>query len=360
MDVNVKKIAVLCNYELLPTRVGGMDYFFWLFDEKCKKDNIEVDWFFPNKSTHGKYDTLNIIASDYNNVEHFFTEYISKHQCKYSHIITHFVEVCSPIFKRMKLISNAEISVVDHNPRPLNGYPFKKRVEKRVKGFLYSKYIDTFIGVSNYSKNQLIKEFGFQISKKTFVIFNGLDVQKFKQKEHFNSNSNFIIACHLRKDKGIQDVIEAVNQIKSDVTIPFTITLYGEGYYEEELRKRIKAFSLEEYFIFKGSISNLHEVYCNYDYLIHPSHGETFCYAVVESLLCNLPVITNNQGNVLGLITNNSNGFLYNDNQIHELKSILKNVLNNKIQIENGLQKESKVTNLSLDKMVDNYLNLLQ
>ena len=26
-----KRIAVLCNYELLPERVGGMDYFFWQF-----------------------------------------------------------------------------------------------------------------------------------------------------------------------------------------------------------------------------------------------------------------------------------------------------------------------------------------
>jgi hypothetical protein len=25
---NLKKIALLCNYELLPERVGGMDYFF--------------------------------------------------------------------------------------------------------------------------------------------------------------------------------------------------------------------------------------------------------------------------------------------------------------------------------------------
>ncbi len=359
MGVN-NKIAVLCNYELLPERVGGMDYFFWMFDQKCKENNIQVDWFFPNKSTHGKYECLNIISSNYENVEHFFTKFIENKNQNYSHIITHFIEICSPIFKKIKLISNAKIMVVDHNPRPIKGYSIKKRIEKRLKGILYSRYIDIFIGVSNYSKNQLVKELGLQISTKTNVIFNGLEIKKFKQKTNFNINFNFVIACHLRKDKGIQDVIFAVNEIKLQVKIPFTITIFGNGYYEDELKKMINNLSLQDYFIFKGSIDNLQDIYCNYDYLIHPSHGETFCYSVVESLLSNLPVITNNQGNILGLIHHNSNGFLYQDSKIQDLKNILISILNNEIKIENGLQKQPKVLDLSLEKMVVNYINLLQ
>lgn len=358
MELKAKKIAVLCDYELLPTRVGGMDYFFWLFDEKCKENTIEVDWFFPNKAAHGDYSKLKIIESNYENVAHFFTDYIFKNQVKYSTIITHFVEVCSPIFKKMRQISYAKIIVVDHNPRPIDGYSFRKKLDKKVKGLLYSKYIDLFVGVSNYSKIQLIKEFGSQIEKKAITIFNGLDSKKFKQKEQFTSNTNFVIACHLRKDKGIQDVIDVVNQLKLEIQIPFTITIYGEGLYEKELKQKIESASLQDFFIFKGSVSNLHEIYCNYDYLIHPSHGETFCYTVVESLMSNLPVITNNQGNVLGLVINNTNGFLYNDHQINDLKNIIKHVLNNEIVIENGLQKDLKVTNLSLDKMVDNYFQI--
>ncbi|HCQ12002.1 MAG TPA: group 1 glycosyl transferase, partial [Flavobacterium sp.] len=146
MDVKAKKIAVLCDYELLPTRVGGMDYFFWLFDKKCKENSIEVEWFFPNKAVHGDYSKLQIIESNYENVAHFFTDYILKNQVNYSTIITHFVEVCSPIFRKMKQISTAKIIVVDHNPRPIAGYSFRKKLEKKVKGFLYSKYIDLFVG----------------------------------------------------------------------------------------------------------------------------------------------------------------------------------------------------------------------
>ena len=70
-----QKIAVLCNYELFPERVGGMDYFFWLFDKKCKENGIQVDWFFPNQSNHGEYFNLTIYDSNYQNVENYFLDF---------------------------------------------------------------------------------------------------------------------------------------------------------------------------------------------------------------------------------------------------------------------------------------------
>lgn len=123
----MSRIAIICNYQLLPERVGGMDYFFWNFDEKCKKNGIEVDWFFPNKSNHGGYTNLTIYSNETESVENNFLTLYEKKNEDYSQIITHFVEMCTPFFYKVKKISNAEVIAVDHNPRPLNGYPIKKR-----------------------------------------------------------------------------------------------------------------------------------------------------------------------------------------------------------------------------------------
>ena len=359
MVVN-QKIAVLCNYQLLPERVGGMDNFFWLFDQRCKENNIQVDWFFPNASSHEGYKKLKITSCNYENIEHYFTNNVVNSESNYSHVITHFIEVGTPIFKKMKRTTKAKIIVVDHNPRPIVGFKLLKKIEKRVKGILYLKYIDLLISVSNYSKNQLIKEFGAGVNKKVKVIYNGLEISKFIKKIDFSFPGKFIVACHLRKDKGIQDLILAVHNVKQEMPIPFTVDIFGNGYYEDTLQQLVRDFSLENIFIFKGNSTNLPQMYCEYDYLIHPSHGETFCYSVVESLLCNLPVITNNHGNVLELITDNSNGFLYEEGRIDQLETIIKKVIKKEIAIENGLFKEPKVTELSLDAMVNNYLNLLQ
>ena len=361
MDAILKKIAILCNYELLPERVGGMDYFFWQFDAKCKENNIQIDWYFPNLSNHGDYPKLTIKESKYGNVETYFLQSCKERKSEYSHIITHFVELCTPFFYKISQVSNAKIIAVDHNPRPLNGYPFKKRLEKKVKGILFSRYIDLFVGVSDYSKNELLKEFGNQVRNKSIVVFNGLEIHKFKKKTNFDCRNRFILASHLRKDKGIQDLITAVKDVDARLKINLKIDIYGKGDYEVELKNLISEFSLTTIFSFKGSVSNLNEIYCDYDYLIHPSHGETFCYTVVESLMSNLPVITTKmQGNVLGFVQENLNGFLFEVAQSNDLKSILEKIISKEYHTDDFSMHNEKVNNLSLEKMVENHFILIQ
>lgn len=354
-----KKIAVICNYELLPERVGGMDYFFWSFDQKCKENEIEVDWFFPNISDHGSYSALTIYSAGETNVENSFLTFLKQNKSEYTHVITHFVELCTPFFFKISKFSNANVIAVDHNPRPLEGYTFKKKISKKIKGIIFSHYIDTFIAVSNYSKKELLKDFGNHVKKKIKIIPNGLDLAKFKKKVNFASNNKFITACHLRKEKGIQDLINAVKEINENYNFEFLIDIYGDGNFKEDLNKMIAEYSLQHIFTFKGSVSDLNAIYFYYDYLIHPSHGETFCYSVLESLLSNLPVITTrNQGNVLGLVKENRNGFLFEVSQIDELKEILINILNQNIILEDNSFFNDNLHAFSLTGMVDNYFDL--
>jgi glycosyltransferase involved in cell wall biosynthesis len=348
------KIAVICNYKIFPERVGGMDYFFWMFDQQCKEKNIEVHWFFPNSSNHGGYKSLNIFFSKFVNVENYFLNHFAKN--KYNIVFTHFVELCTPFFKKLKKISSSKVIAVDHNPRPIEGYPLKKRIEKRLKGFFYSKYIDLFIGVSSYCIDQLLKDFGFNLKNKSYIIFNGIEVGKYLQKNDFEIKRKLIVASHLRKEKGIQDLILAIKELVKQKEVCFTIDIYGDGPFKSELLQLIADHNLSACFNFKGSVSNLYEHYCNYDFLIHPSHGETFCFSVLESLMCNLPVVTtSNQGNILGLIKDNQNGFLYEAGNIEQLKTILMHNIEKPLQFEN----QAIVKIFSLEKMVANYMNLV-
>lgn len=356
-----KKIAILCNYELLPERIGGMDYFFWQFDAKCKQNNVEVNWFFPNRSEHGEYGNLTIFDSSNQSVESFFLDFCFQNNPSYTHVITHFVELCTPFFYKIKRFSNAKIIAVDHNPRPISGYSVKKKIEKRLKGILFSRYIDLFVGVSFYSKNEVIKEFGIQIKKKSIVIFNGLKIEKFKKKTNFGFTNKFIVASHLRKDKGIQDLIFAVNNLDEQYKKNLIIDVYGNGYYEDELKFMVTNFSLSNIFNFKGSVSNLNEIYCDYDFLVHPSHGETYCFSVIESLVSGLPVITTkNQGNVLGLIEENRNGFLFEVGKNDELTLILKKIILQEYYVTDFSANNEKIEDLSLENMVENHFKTIQ
>lgn len=356
----VKKIAVVCNYNLLPERIGGMDYFFWNFDKKCKEKGIQIDWFFPNESRHEGYAELTIISSKHQNIEKFFLKYCLENRPIYTHVFTHFVELCTPIFKKLKEETKAKIIAVDHNPRPIDGYPVKIKIKKRIKGWLYVKYIDVFVGVSEYSKQHIIRDFGSTSGKNTIVIFNGIEIEKFKQKSNFEFTGKFVIASHLRHEKGIQDLIIATNELVKEDDYHFTIDIFGSGNYEGTLQEMIDHYKLQNYFKFKGSVTDLHKRLAAYDYLIHPSHGETFCYSIIESLLANLPVITTkNEGNVLGMVKDKENGFLFDRGDTTELKNILKNILNQKIQIKDCTELNKAVQVFSLKKMVENYINLI-
>jgi glycosyltransferase involved in cell wall biosynthesis len=359
MDINSKKIAVLCNYELLPSRVGGMDYFFWLFDKKCKDNNLEVDWFFPNKATHGDYSKLHIIESNYENVETFFAYYCKTNTENYTFVIAHFVELCAPVFKRISKLSDAKVIVVDHNPRPLNGYSFKKKTVKRIKGLLYSRYISKFVGVSEYTTNEILKDFGNHLKLKTKTIYNGVLFDDIlKRNNRFTNNPTFLVASHLRKSKGIQDLIDAVALLSEDIKSKIEIDIYGDGPYKTALLEKVKGKKLEENFNFKGSKSNLKSIFYNYDYMLQPTHMECFSLSILESLAANVPVVTTNVGGNEEVITHAMNGFVFPAKDIKALKELLESLVNGdksiKVDTRNLIEEH-----FSLEKMVQNHFQLI-
>ncbi|MDQ6472095.1 glycosyltransferase family 4 protein [Flavobacterium sp. LHD-80] len=353
-----KKIAIICNYVLLPERVGGMDHFFWSFDKKCKENNIEIDWFFPNRSNHGNYSELNIYASG-PNVENNFLTFLEQNKPKYTYVITHFVELCTPFFKKVKQFSEAEIITVDHNPRPLNGYALKKRINKKLKGSLFSKYINLFVGVSDYTVNEILKDFGSHLKSKTKTIYNGVIIDKIVVRENRNAfKPTFLVASHIRESKGIQDLIESVSFLPDKIKEEIKIDIYGDGPYKNELLEKIEQHSLQNCFDFKGSKPNLNEIFFHYDYMVQPTHMECFSLSILESLAANVPVITTNVGGNAEVIKNAKNGYMFEAKDTKALAQILEDIYlgNKKISINT---RELICNSFSLPKMVKDHFELL-
>lgn len=357
----MKTIAVICNYALLPNRVGGMDRFFWMFDEKCKLEGIQIDWFFPNNTSQSEYSNFNIIPNQTETLEQNFLNYLTNSKINYDSIITHFVELCTSFSKQIKNhLPKCQLIAVDHNPRPLNGYSLKKKIQKTIKGQLYSKYTDLFIGVSEYTKKEILKDFGIHLKDKTKVIYNGIEFYKYiVRQERIHDNPKFLVACHLRESKGIQDLIVAVSLMDTFYKGKLKIDIYGDGPYKFELEQLIIINSLQNIFNFKGSVSNLYEIYSQYDYMLQPTHMECFSLSILESLVANVPVITTNVGGNEEVVKNEINGFIFKAKNTLQLKSIIENILDQKKIIE--LETQHEIVSLySIDKMVENHMNLIR
>jgi glycosyltransferase involved in cell wall biosynthesis len=356
---NPNKIAVVCNYALNPNRIGGMDRFYVEYDTKAKQSGYEIEWYFLNYESFDFFSGLTIFSANNQNVEGFFLEKLHQENLQYTILVTHFLALCTSFFKKTKATGIQMTIAVDHNPRPLEGFPLSKIIKNKIKGVLYSKYIDQFIGVSNYTRKHILKDYGFFLYKKTTVICNGIDTAVFRKRTLENKNK-FILTSHLRESKGIQDLLKALSLLREPILRQIQIDIYGEGPYEKELRKLTNDFNLNSIVNYKGSSSKLNELYAEYAFLIQPSHGETFCYSIIESLLCNVPVVTTLEaGNVLSVINESTNGFLFSAGNSHQLAIIMQNIVLGSLKIENDVSSKIE-THFNLDKMVKEHIDLLQ
>lgn len=352
------KVAILCNYNLNPNRIGGMDRFFKLLDEELKEKGYAVDWFFKNGKNFDFYKNLKIYDAKNGIVEEKFLEISKKENLEYNIIATHFLELCTKFYKEFKSVHNkAYIVAVDHNPRPLNGFPLKKRLKKKLEGILYAKYIDKFIGVSKYTTHHILNDYGRFLKNKTKVVYNGIDTDVFIKNTNNNKNK-FIVASHLRHSKGIQDLLKALSVIDNKLLKNVKIDIFGEGPYKEELLNLTIKYNLENIIEFNGSSSSLNKLFCNYRYMIQPTYMECFSLSILESLSANVPVITTDVGGNLEVITDEVNGFIHKPKDYHKLSLILEGILKNEKEITIETSKLIE-KDFYLEKMVQEHINIL-
>ena len=111
---------------------------------------------------------------------------------------------------------------------------------------LYSKHIDLFIGVSEYTTRAILNDFGRFLKDKTQTIYNGVLIDDIvsKTKERLKTNPKFLVVSHLRYSKGIQDLINAVSFLPDNLKEDLQIDIYGDGPYKSELFKLVTLFNL--------------------------------------------------------------------------------------------------------------------
>ncbi len=349
-----KTIAIICNYQLNPNRIGGMDRFFVAYDKSCKELGYKLTWFFSGGEKYLFYKGLDLHICE----KELKSEFLEFHKMNiYTIVISHFIELCTPFFKTIKSIDSPFTIAVDHNPRPLGGVPFKKRIKNKIKGNLYSKYIDLFIGVSQYTSNCILSDFGKHLSPKTKVVYNGIETEVYLKREAGNFGK-FVVASHLRTSKGIQDLIAAVSLLSSEAKNQTKIDVFGEGPMENELKALVRSLELENIFNFKGSSSDLPKLFKNYSFLLQPTYMECFSLSILESLASNVPVITTPVGGNEEVVINGVNGFIYPAKDVVKLSGLLEEILNRSREIEKNTFSEIE-ENFNLSRMVNEHIALL-
>lgn len=166
----------------------------------------------------------------------------------------------------------------------------------------------------------------------------------------------------VRKDKGILDLIEAVNILKSE-NYQLELHIWGKlddasrhGFSNSELQVLSKN---SEYFC--GESKDKHEIFTSFDWFCLPSNGEGVSKAAIEAASYKKPLLLSNTPGNRDMIDNN--GYLYSFSNINDLKEKIK--LINSIDLIEYSKFAKRSHELFIEKWTiqsisKNWLNLLE
>ncbi|MCH5242929.1 MAG: glycosyltransferase [Muribaculaceae bacterium] len=154
---------------------------------------------------------------------------------------------------------------------------------------------------------------------------------------------------HVRKEKGIYELIEALNQLGEE----FSVDIYGTV-------MDIDNLDISKYY--KGIIppEDVQKVLSEYSALILPTWKEGYPGIIIESFSCGVPVLASKVGGIPEMIEHGKNGILFDPKDPNEIVRALKNFENYDYNslVKNSLSsfnyyEESAVNNMIFSKIFE-------
>lgn len=202
--------------------------------------------------------------------------------------------------------------------------------------------------------------------KKTIVINNGIDLEKFKPNELNNKQNNIIIIgmqsrfTPIRDHKTLIDAIKLINDKKKN-TIKLELAGIGETF--KEIKKYIEEQQLNNTVQLLGNLdeSNLILFLNRLDLYVHSSLAENLSTAVIQAMACRKPIIATNIPGINNLIKDGNTGILFEPKNVNDLTRKLESLIEDKNQRKQISKKalDYAQQHFSSKKMFDQYATLI-
>lgn len=222
----------------------------------------------------------------------------------------------------------------------------------------------TVVAVSQAVRKQFAEEIGVN-SKNITVIYNGVDLSRFKVKEYrWEESARYNIGCiaRLEKEKGIEFLIQAVKIMRE--FIPFVrLIIVGEGKERKKLAWLSDRLDLKEFVQWVGHQQKIEKWYCYFDAYVLPSvKRESFGLTLIEAMASGVPVIASRIGGTPEIIEHRVTGLLAQPGQSQDLADQLMYLYNNRSGTREMVIKarEKVEERFSLERMTRDFYLLLR
>ena len=217
----------------------------------------------------------------------------------------------------------------DKNPSSL-----KCKWFKFIEKYTY-KYGDLAIVSSNHNC-EYIKEKYHINNQKILVLYNYVNLDKFKPKNKFNKYSDRILYVgRLNPEKNLFSLVQAISDLN------FVLDIYGKG---DQIESQLKDFAIKNNVKvnFFGVVSNdqLPKIYNQYNYYVLSSYHEGMPKTLIEAMASGCLCIGTDVPGINEIISDGVNGILARTTTSESISKALKRAVNandKKILIHNGI-----------------------
>jgi glycosyltransferase involved in cell wall biosynthesis len=190
----------------------------------------------------------------------------------------------------------------------------------RWSGYARSIAPQATICVSDAALQALASDYGFS-KRKLVTIRHGVDVQRFRPdpalragaREVWGIPENAFVFGTVRRfvhDKGLDVLIEAFAQLRSETDADVRLVLIGDGPERDALVSLAKRLGVDETVVFPGFTPSPWTVYPGFDVFVIPSRIEALGVVVIEAMASACFVIASRVGGIPEMISDPSLGTL--------------------------------------------------
>lgn len=199
------------------------------------------------------------------------------------------------------------------------------------------------------------------LNGKAKVLYNGIDLAKFKNKEFKRHVEIIGIVGRLVPQKLHQDFIDAIEILKGKGK-HVTGLIVGDGPLRKKLEEQVLKKKLTDHIKFSGFVTHMDEVYQMMDLFVLCSSREGFPMTILEAMASGVPVISTNVGGVSECIQEGENGLLVPSGKPNLLaEAILKIIENKELRKKIVLNARKQIEeHFNLDKMIGEHQVLYQ
>ncbi len=199
--------------------------------------------------------------------------------------------------------------------------------------------------------------FSEKIKKKSRVIHNAITIDLDNTSTKVEKKNYIIAMGRLHRQKNFQLLIDAFNQVESDID-DYKLIIYGEGELRSDLQEQIDHYGLSERIILAGNTDNPCQKMLEGKMFVLSSDFEGMPNVLMEAMALGMPVVSTDcsPGGAAELIENGVNGLLVPCNNTNLLAAAIRQIINDYPKaIEYGLKAKDILSTHSLKVIYDSW-----